>query len=67
MNTLEVDDWYQVGEQDGIFFIHYEDFISLYNKVFIAVNFPNSWNGVRVRGIWNWSLDNCGGLPSKTS
>ena len=67
LNTLEVDDRYEVGEQDGIFFMLYDDFVTLYNKVFIAVNFPDSWNGVWVKGLWNLSLDNCGGLPSKTS
>lgn len=47
--------------------MHYDDFVSLYNKIFIAVNFPDSWSGLWVKGLWNKSLGNCGGLPSKTS
>lgn len=43
----------------------YDDFIKQFNKIYIGVNFPDNWSGIRFLGYWHNGLQNCGGVPSK--
>lgn len=43
----------------------FEDFMKEFNKIYIAVNFPDNWTGLRFRGMWSKLLQNCGGIPTK--
>ena len=36
-----------VFEEDGSFFISYSDFRSIYNNMFVCVDFESNWAGVR--------------------
>jgi hypothetical protein len=40
----------------------YSDWRTIFNHVFVCVDFPDSWNGVRFK--YEWKLSNSGGTPS---
>jgi hypothetical protein len=57
------DDGFNVGDtEDGIFFMSFEDFVKNFNKLYIAVDFPDEWIGYRY--IDFWTAENSGGLPT---
>ena len=45
----------------------FDDFVEHYNKLYIAVDFPDTWSGRWYTNEWNSKYDNCGGLPNKKS
>jgi hypothetical protein len=53
------------GEDNGSFFMDFQDFVSVWQKVCVAVKFPAKFSGVRVFGEWNAS--NAGGTPLNSS
>ena len=67
ISTLEDDDQFTIGEEDGIFFMSFEDWSEHYTKLYICVDFPDSWKGFRFEGQLHKDLYNCGGLPNKQS
>jgi len=60
--TLPPDEQFRKGE-DGTFLMCYSDWRSVYNKVFISVNFPDKWNAIRYSSMFE--KDCSGGLPGK--
>ena len=47
--------------EDGSFFMAYEDWKDIFSTLFINLDFPEAWTGVRFDSEWNKS--NCPGLP----
>lgn len=56
------DEKFNLNEEDGIFFISFEDWSWNYNKLYITVDFPDDWRGVWYISYWN--DQNSGGLPT---
>jgi hypothetical protein len=50
-----------VKDEDGLFFMNYKNFRTVFNKLFIANDFPDKWWAVRYESYWN--NDCYGGLP----
>lgn len=48
---------------DGIFFIHYDDWKDNFTALFVNIDFPENWTGLRFRS--RWTKSNAGGLPKK--
>lgn len=40
----------------------FDDWTSIYSNMFICVDFPENWNGIRYRS--QWEAANAGGLPN---
>ena len=47
--------------EDGTFLMSYDDFSSIYNNMYVCVDFPEQWNGIRYKG--SWDTDSSGGIP----
>lgn len=47
---------------DGTFLIPYEDWRDNFSVLFLIIDFPDEWTGVRFKSAWTQS--NSGGLPS---
>ena len=46
---------------DGLFFINFKSFRSVFNKIFVARDFPDEWEAVRFESYWDKECS--GGLP----
>ena len=46
---------------DGLFFINFKSFRSVFNKIFVARDFPDEWGAVRFESYWDKECS--GGLP----
>jgi hypothetical protein len=55
----------QPGADDGIFFMSYEDWRDNFSTVFINIDFPDAWTGVRFKAAWTKA--NSMGLPKNSS
>jgi hypothetical protein len=65
VNSLESDEQFEIGAEDGTFFIDYENWSTIYNKLYVTIDFPESWSGMRFTHKWNEK--NAGGLPMPVS
>ena len=50
-----------VNQEDGTFIMCFSDFRRIFNKLFICVNFPPNYIGIRCHG--KWTEKESGGLP----
>lgn len=50
-----------VNQEDGTFIMCFSDFRRIFNKLFICVNFPPDYIGIRYHG--KWTKTESGGLP----
>lgn len=46
-----------------MFLMNYDDFKNQFDTLFININFPDSWTGIRFKSKWTHS--NSGGLPTE--
>ena len=60
---LPEDERFEPGE-DGSFLMCYSDWRSVFNSLFISVNFKDSWTALRYSS--RWTLKDSGGLPGKS-
>lgn len=60
-NSLPADEQFDLKANDGQFFINYKNWRYYYNKLFVAVDFPDDWTAVRFES--NWTPQTSGGLP----
>jgi hypothetical protein len=51
------------GSDDGTFFMCYKDWRTYYNNLFLAIDFPPTYRGVRYSGQWTETTS--GGFPKK--
>lgn len=63
IDTLPPDEQFDMEADDGIFFIHYDDWKDNFTSLFINVDFPAEWTGLRFRS--KWTKSNAGGLPRR--
>lgn len=60
--TLPPDEqWSNLGDDDGIFFMSYSDWKETFSTLFLNIDFPEDWTGIRFKSAWTNS--NSGGLP----
>ena len=71
--TIEFSDWirqsikkngysqFEIGAEDGTFFIKYDDWSKIFNKLYVTIDFPDNWCGIRFVDKWDDSW--AGGLP----
>jgi calpain, invertebrate len=65
MSQLAEDERFNLQEEDGTFLIDYKNFRDIYNKLFVAIDFPDEWCGLRFES--QWTKETCGGLPLKNT
>jgi hypothetical protein len=63
IQSLPPDEQFQLGADDGTFLMHYDDWKDNFSTLFLNVDFPEDWTGVRFRS--KWTKSNSGGLPTK--
>jgi hypothetical protein len=47
---------------DGTFFMEYSEWKDIFSTLFLNVDFPDKWTGVRFKSAW--TKNNSGGLPN---
>lgn len=62
ISKLNEDERFNLNEEDGTFLINYRNWRDIFNNVYVCLDFPESWSGIRFRG--EWDKTNSGGLPS---
>lgn len=63
IDSLPPDEQFKMDADDGTFLMHYDDWKDQFTSLFLNVDFPEDWTGVRFRSAWTKSA--CGGLPAK--
>ena len=61
VDKLKKEEKFEIGAEDGTFFINYQDWSHIFNKLYVTIDFPDSWSGVRFTD--NWDEKCAGGLP----
>jgi len=59
---LPPDEKFDLDANDGTFFISYEDWKDNFSTLFLNLDFPDEWTGVRFKSAWTKS--NSAGLPT---
>jgi len=62
IQTLSPDEQFELGEDDGTFLMHYSDWKESFSTLFLNLDFPEDWTGVRFKS--KWTAGNSGGLPT---
>ena len=57
------DEKFELDADDGTFFMEYDEWKDIFSTLFLNVDFPDSWTGVRFKSAW--TKENSGGLPNK--
>jgi len=63
IDSLPPDEKFKLGDDDGTFFMCYDDWKDNFSTLFLNVDFPDHWTGVRFKS--KWTKSNAGGLPEK--
>lgn len=63
VQSLPPDEQFPLDADDGTFFIPYEEWKDIFSALFLNLDFPDEWTGVRFKSAWN--KGNAGGLPCK--
>ena len=63
INTLPPDEFFDLDADDGTFIMSYEDWRENFSTLFLNIDFPEDWTGVRFKSAW--TVNNSGGLPTK--
>jgi hypothetical protein len=64
VNAIEdADEKFEPGKEDGTFLINYRNWRTIYNSMFVCIDFPDTWNSVRYYS--SWDEDCSGGTPLK--
>jgi hypothetical protein len=54
------------SENDGTFWMVFEDFCRYFNMIYVCIHFPTSWSEEVLRGRWD-AASNAGGCPNKNN
>ena len=65
IKTLPPDEQFDPSANDGTFLMHFDDWKDIFSTVFLNLDFPEAWTGVRFRS--KWTKSNSGGLPREYS
>lgn len=60
---LPPDEQFDLDADDGTFFMPYSEWKEIFSTLFLNVDFPDQWTGVRFKSAW--TPTNSGGLPNK--
>ena len=60
---MEEDEQLEMDAEDGLFFMNYKSFRTVFDRIFIAQNFQDEWWCVRYHSQWDESCS--GGLPKE--
>lgn len=47
IDELENEEKFDMNADDGLFFMNYKSFRQVFNKLFVAVDFPDDWQAIR--------------------
>jgi hypothetical protein len=61
IHTLPPDEQYDPDADDGTFLMDFHDWHDNFSTLFVNLDFPDIWTGVRFRS--KWTKSNAGGLP----
>jgi len=62
MKNLDEEEHFDPYEEDGSFFMCYSDWRDIYNNMFVCIDFPEKWTGIRFTS--EWTPECSGGTPS---
>jgi len=62
IHSLPPDEQFPLEADDGTFFMEYSEWKDIFSTLFLNVDFPDEWTGVRFKSAWTAS--NSGGLPT---
>jgi len=62
IKSLPEDEQFEMGGDDGTFMMHFSDWKENFSTLFLNIDFPEDWTGVRFRS--EWTTSNSGGLPN---
>jgi len=62
VDDLPPDEQFELDKDDGTFFMHYSDWKEIFSTLFLNLDFPEDWTGVRFKSAW--TSVNSGGLPN---
>ena len=62
---LSLDERWVPGEDDGSFLMCFKDWRNIYNNLFMCIDFPPTWGGLRAKYMWNKAAGTAQGLPNK--
>jgi hypothetical protein len=62
VDDLAPDERFPLRSNDGTFFMHYSDWKEIFSTLFLNIDFPEDWTGVRFDSAW--TSVNSGGLPN---
>ena len=62
IDSLPPDEQFTLGDNDGTFMMHYSDWKESFSTLFLNLDFPEDWTGVRFNS--SWTQGNSGGLPN---
>ena len=63
IQQLPPDEQFDLHANDGTFIIDYENWRENFSTLFLNVDFPEDWTGLRFRSAWTKS--NSGGIPHR--
>lgn len=63
VKTLPGEERFNIEDDDGTFLIGYEDWSENFHNLFVNIDFPEDWTGVRF--ISAWTKSNSGGIPHR--
>ena len=55
IKTLPPDEQFNLDDNDGTFIMHYRDWRDNFSTLFLNIDFPEDWTGVRFKSAWNKS------------
>jgi len=65
VSKLPPDEQFELDADDGTFLMLYDDWRDNFSTLFLNLDFPEDWTGVRFKS--KWTKSNSAGLPSKYS
>lgn len=61
IDDLQEEERFELDCEDGTFLINYQSWRDVFNRLFVANSFPDSWWCIRFN--YEWNAGNSGGLP----
>ena len=52
VKSLPVDEQFELDADDGTFFMEYSEWKDIFSTLFLNVDFPDEWTGVRFKSAW---------------
>jgi hypothetical protein len=64
IKTLHEEEQFDIDDDDGTFLMNFDNWSENFTNLFINIDFPEDWTGIRFLSAWTKS--NSGGIPHKT-